>query len=348
MAKAVKLSDIAKIMNVSAVTVSKALSGQKGVSEELREKIRQTAREMGYQPPVRSVPEKAAGGYHIGVVISERYLDRLESFYWKIYQEITALAASRECFAVLETLDAEAERRLELPRLIQENQVDGVIIVGLLREDYLELVEQQFRMPLFYLDFYDKRQECDAVISDNYYGMYRMTNYLFDMGHTKIAYVGTLLYTGSITDRFFGYAKALLEHGQRVRPDWVLEDRNLETGQRESGFVFRLPEQMPTAFACNCDLSAGFLINALREKGFRVPEDISVVGFDNYIHPSICGVGITTYEVNIREMVEKAVAYLFDKMTGLEYKKGISVVSGHMVLKDSVRNLNQSHEKADG
>lgn len=339
MAKAVKLADIAKIMNVSTVTVSKALSGQKGVSEELREKIKKLAQDMGYQTPSAAKMSKVHKGFHIGVVISERYLDRFESFYWQMYQEIATLAVSQECFAILEVLSSEAEQNLELPRLVRENQVDGIVIVGLLKEEYLAIIEQRFRVPLVYLDFYDKRHECDAVITDNYYGMYKMTNYLFDMGHKDIAYVGTLLYTGSITDRFFGYSKALLEHGQQVRSDWIIEDRDLETGQRERGFTFRMPEQMPTAFVCNCDLTAGVLINFLREKGYRVPEDISVVGFDNYIHPSVCSVRITTYEVNIKEMVRKAVSQLLAKMVGEHYKHGISIVEGHMVYKDSVKEL---------
>lgn len=337
MAKAVKLADIAKIMNVSTVTVSKALSDQKGVSEEMREKIKKLAQDMGYQTPSAAKMSKARKGFHIGVVISERYLDRFESFYWQMYQEIATLAVSQECFAILEVLSSEAEQKLELPRLVRENQVDGIVIVGLLKEEYLKLVEQRFQVPLVYLDFYDKRHECDAVITDNYYGMYKMTNYLFDMGHKDIAYVGTLLYTGSITDRFFGYSKALLEHGQQVRSDWVIDDRDLETGQRDRGFTFQMPKKMPTAFVCNCDLTAGVLINFLREKGYRVPEDISVVGFDNYIHPSVCNVRITTYEVNIKEMVAKAVNHLVSKMTGGYYKHGISIVEGHIVYKDSVK-----------
>lgn len=64
-------------------------------------------------------------------------------------------------------------------------------------------------MPYVYLDFYDEKHSGDAVISNGYFGSYMMTNYLFDMGHTKIAYVGTLLYSKSITDRYFGYAKSL-------------------------------------------------------------------------------------------------------------------------------------------
>jgi DNA-binding LacI/PurR family transcriptional regulator len=96
---------------------------------------------------------------------------------------------------------------------------------------------------------------------------------------------------------------------------------------------------MPTAFVCNCDLTAGVFINFLRERGYRVPEDISVVGFDNYIHPGFCDVGITTYEVDITEMASKTINNLIKKMNHEYYKHGISIVEGHMVVKDSVRKV---------
>lgn len=337
MAKAVKLVDIAKIMNVSTVTVSKALSDQKGVSEEMREKIKQQAREMGYRSPSASRMMSTKKSYNIGVVVSERYLDQYESFYWQMYQAVATKAVSKECFTMLEVLSVGMEQELELPKLLREHKVKGLIILGLLKEDYLNAIVEDIDVPFICLDFYDKRQEYDAVVTDNFYGMYKLTNYLFEMGHKDIAYVGTLLYTGSITDRYFGYSKALLENGQQVRPDWIIEDRNVDDGQRDDDFEFKLPEQMPDAFVCNCDLSAGILINYLQKKGYRVPEDISVVGFDNYIHPGICSVGITTYEVDVKEMARKTINNLIKKMNGESYKQGISIVEGHMVVKDSVK-----------
>lgn len=339
MAKAVKLADIAKIMNVSTVTVSKALSNQKGVSEEMREKIKELAKEMGYHSPSEAKMMSAKRSYNIGIIVSERYLDQYESFYWKMYQAVATKAVSKECFTMLEVLSLETEQNLELPKLLKEHKTEGMIILGLLKEDYLNMLEQNIDVPFICLDFYDRKHECDAVVTDNFYGMYKLTNYLFEMGHKDIAYVGTLLYTGSITDRYFGYAKALMENGQKVRREWIIEDRNIEDGQRDDGFEFKFPEKMPTAFVCNCDLTAGELINVLKKRDYRVPEDISVVGFDNYIHPGICDVGITTYEVDIKEMARKTINNLLKKMSGEYYKQGISIVEGHMVIKDSVRRL---------
>ncbi len=337
MSKPVKLADIAKAMNVSTVTVSKALAGKKGVSEEKREQIRNLAREMGYQPPSGFRPAEEKKTYNVGVLVSERYLDQFESFYWKMYQSLALEAAAGDCFTVLEVLSRDMEQRRELPKLLQENAAEGIIILGLLRDDYMETVVQALDMPFVCLDFYDKNQEYDAVVTDNFYGMYQMTRYLLEMGHRRIAYVGSLQYTASITDRYFGYARALLEYGITARPEEAIGDRDIISGRRDLNHHFDLPEELPTAFVCNCDWTAGLLINDLRKRGFRVPEDISVVGFDDYIHPGICPVAITTYAVDMGEMSRRALSLLMKKIDGTDYRRGISIVDGHMVVRNSAR-----------
>lgn len=339
MAKSVKLADIAVRLNVSTVTVSKALADQKGVSEAMREKIKALAREMGYQSPSEVKLSKAGKSYHIGVLIAQRCFDRQNSFYWQVYQEVATRAMARECFTLLEIIEQKNEKGLIKPRLLTEDKVDGIIIIGLLQEEYLSMIEKSIKVPFVCLDFYDKRIECDAVISNNFYGMYKVTDYLIDMGHTNIGYVGTLLSTCSITDRYFGFCKALLEHGLEVRNEWIIDDRNRESGKRDDGFCFRLPDELPTAFVCNCDLTAGVFIENLQERGYCVPADISVAGFDNYIYPGLCDLGITTYEVDIEGMAWEAIDKLIRKIEGKFYKKGISIVDGRLVIKDSVRRM---------
>ncbi len=337
MAKAVKLADIAERLGVSTVTVSKALSGQKGVSEELRAKIKQLADEMGYRQPSAQRREKPGKSYNIGVLIADRYLDKYDSFYLQLYQQVATKAVQKGCFAFMEVISTQMETRRESPKLVQEQKVDGIIIIGRLYDDYLEFLNWKVGLPIVYLDFCDEKPDADAVISDSYYGAYHLTNYLFDMGHTEIAYVGTLLVTGSITDRYLGYMKALLEHGQSVRNDWVIDDRDREVGTIDPEHFLRLPAVMPTAFVCNCDLTAGYLIRKLEDAGYHVPEDISVAGYDNYLFPGICDVAITTYEVDIREMARRAVHVLRKKMAGESYRAGISIVEGHLVVKDSIK-----------
>lgn len=339
MAKAVKLADIAEKVGVSTVTVSKALTGQKGVSEEMRRRITQLADEMGYVPAAKTKKSTARKSYNIGLLIEESYLDKYDSFYWQMYQQVATRAMEWGCFTLMEVVGRQMAGELELPKLIREQKVDGIIVLGKMTDDFLSYIRQNTTAPLVYMDFTDEELEADAVVSDSFYGAYQLANYLIGMGHRKIAYVGTLLATTSITDRYLGYTKSLMEHGIPIRSEWQINDRDLTSGYIDEENLLQLPEEMPTAFMCNCDLTAGKLINKLSRMGYRVPEDISVVGYDDYIYPGICEVGITTYEVDLAEMARRAVGVLLEKMSGRGQNHGIHIVEGHLVIKDSVRRI---------
>ena len=335
MAKSVRLSDIAQVVGVSTVTVSKALSGQSGVSDEMRMKIKELADQMGYRPLSASKTEKKNSGYNIGVIISDKFFDKYNSFYWTMYQEVSTKALTKGCFTMLEVISKESEEELNMPVLLTENKVDGLIIIGVIGKAYLDMLVAKTKVPFLCLDFYDDDQNYDAVVADNFFGMYRMTNHLFEMGHTKIGYVGTLLATNSITDRYFGYCKSMLEHHQEVNPEWIIADRD----DRSEHYEMTLPEELPTAFACNCDVIIPVLMETLEKRGLKVPEDVSVVGFDNYLFPGACNVGVTTYEVDVKEMARIAVVVLIKKMSGEHYKKGVSIVPGKCVFRDSVKRV---------
>ena len=129
MAKTVKLADIAEKVGVSTVTVSKALSGQKGVSEEMREKIKQLADELGYRSPSENKRQTTEKQYNIGVIIQEVYLDKYDSFYLTMYQELNKRAVARGCFTLLESMSRESVLSNVMPLLVQEKKVDGLIVV---------------------------------------------------------------------------------------------------------------------------------------------------------------------------------------------------------------------------
>ena len=339
MAKAVKLADIAERVGVSTVTVSKALSGQKGVSEEVREKIRSIAEDLGYQQPSAVRKSQNHKNFNIGILISERFLVKYESFYWQMYQAVATRATAEECFTMLEVIGKAEEESSRMPKLVQERKVDGIIVIGKMMDAYLQHLNTEAGIPVIYLDYYNGREASDSVISNSYYGTYELTYYLYRMGHRKIAYVGTLLAMESITDRYFGYQKALLELGLEQKKGWVLDDRHIETGEIDTVNMLQIPKDMPTAFVCNCDLTESFLIKKLKDNGYRVPEDISVVGFDNYLYPGLSDIQITTYEVDLKEMAKKAVYNMISKISNENYKPGIHIVEGHMVLKESVAQI---------
>lgn len=336
MRKAVKMADIADRLQVSTVTVSKALSGQKGVSEEMREKIKELAEQMGYKAPTASWEKKTSGSYNIGVLISGRYLENHDSFYWRVYQEVAERTIQKECFSLFESVSEEMEENNQMPRLLEERKVDGLIVIGKPGYAYCDFLKRSTELPLVFVDFYETAADMDCFISDGFYGTYLLTNYLLDRGHREIAYVGTLFATESITDRYLGYVKALIEHGIRPKEEYLIPDRDVNSGLRDDYGSYRFTEKMPTAFVCNCDFIAGLLIKALQERGLRVPEDVSVVGYDNYLYPGLCDVGITTYEVDVKEMAKGAINTLIKKMNGEPYKHGIHIVEGHLVEKESV------------
>lgn len=354
MKKEVRLADIANRLQVSTVTVSNALAGQKGVSEELRERIKQTAVQMGYQ----SRSTAAAPGKRIltvGVIISEQYLGNYPSFYWKVYQTLAVEGREQSCVLPFEVLTKEGEKSLTLPLFIHDSKTDGIIIIGEISSRYLKFLRQETNLPQVYVDFQKKSLPMNAVLTNNFYGMYQMVNYLIESGHREIAYVGTVGANNSIMDRYFGYLKALMEAGIPSCPEWVINDRDAE------GYLtdIQLPQRMPTAFACNSDLTASALIKVLEAKGCRIPEDFSVVGFDNYLYDGLCDIKITSYEVNVREMVKAAltdiIRQVWDRGNPLKAGDGslteeesqaaawqrVQIITGRLVVKDSVRVLSK-------
>lgn len=338
MAKAVKLADIAEVVGVSIVTVSKALAGKSGVSEEMREKIKKTADELGYRPLSAVKPGRTGATGNIGVLIPERFLDQT-SFYWELYQRILSSLTSRGWYAILEILKLEAEKMNALPMMMQDRKVDGVIAMGQSVDAYAEFLQKNTTVPLVFLDFYNGGNIYDSVISDSYYGSYILTNHVIEMGHREIGFVGTVLSTSSITDRYFGYCKAMKEHGLPIHEEWIIPDRMTEIQLVTAEVGFEMPEKLPTAFVCNCDIVAYMVIKKLKERGLRVPEDISVTGYDNFSYPDPSNLPLTTYDVGMQRMAETSVETIIKKIYGESYYEGVQIVTGHLVVRDSVRSL---------
>ncbi len=235
----IRLVDIANAVGASTVTVHNALTGQKGVSESLREQIQKAAEELGYENHRKARPK--------------------------------------------------AEQT----------------------EDF---------------------QKIGVLIADNFYGMYQMTEVLLERGMKEIGFIGSIYSTSSIMDRYCGFMKAMTQHRLNVHPEWLIEDRNAQ------GIVeFELPRRLPEAFVCNCDLVAGMLVYKLNERGLKVPDDVSVVGFDNFLYPGYADMKITTYEVNTKAMVRVAIKKLMKQFKNPNSGRGLEIVSGHVVMKNSVR-----------
>ena len=328
--KSVSMQDLADKLGISKVTVSKALNGKDGVGEELKEKIFALARESGYVLPDYGKRKSKK----VGIIMSPRFSSGDEGkFYMAMYERIIYELQRASCSSIMIS-PTTATLPSDMNTIQTRGLFDGLIFLGILDKGVREQIAQ-IDLPKVYVDIYDQTHKSDSVITENIYSSYELTNYLIQQGHTDIGFVGTVGSTTSISDRYLGYLRRMLEEGISPKNEWRIPDRSDEG----IAIPLLLPEKLPTAFVCNCDLAASYLIRKLENEGYRVPEDVSVVGFDNFLYPGLCDIGITTYEVDISEMARRAIHKIVRKIANENYTAGVFIVDGHVVFKDSVARI---------
>ena len=298
MAKAVRMADIAEKLGISIVSVSKALAGKDGVSEEMRAKILATAKELGYQTPAAKA-KTADESYSIGVLVADRFFNE-NTFY------------------------------SNMPNFLVNRKVDGLIFMGEIDRRYMSTAAQS-GLPFLLLDFYDDTIAADCVLSDNVSGEYQLTKHLIKSGRRNIAFVGSVWATSSIMDRYLGYCKALLRAGIEPRADWRIDDRD-----KEGMFIpLELPKEMPEAFVCSCDEVAFNLVEKLHREGYKVPQDVAVAGYDDFRFSTICRPPLSSYRVDVDAMAAAAVAQIRRKMAHRAPYAPTVMVPGALVLRES-------------
>ena len=331
--KSVKMEDIAEALGVSIVTVSNALKGKKGVSDSLRKKIADTAEKMGYRSVVREKKEEKS--YIIGVAVAEKYVKEFPSFYMDIYKRIAAEAVKKGHLTVLEVVTAEKEA-LEKPfEPFLEQKTAGLILIGELNELYIQAIRSTYDIPVVCVDYYDVYEDMDYIITDGFGGMEQMTRFLLDQGFSDLMFVGTPDGTKIITDRYLGYCKALELAGEEEAQNNILPDRDFSNGDYR--IQFELPDKLPEAFVCNCDKTAEILLQKLKKREIHVPEDVSVVGFDNYNTRNLTPLKLTTYENDEKAIAQISVNTILKRIEGRKKPSGVRIVGGSIVLGNTVR-----------
>jgi LacI family transcriptional regulator len=255
------------------------------------------------------------------------------SFYWALYNALVRKFSEEGYYCIIEVLSAEREAKLIMPKLVLENTVSSVISLGQVSKEYV--AELKRNVPnIVLLDYYIHGMDIDSVTTDGYGGGYELTSYLCGLGHRDIGYIGTVRATSSIFDRYMGYMKAMIDNGLEVRKEWTLDDRD------ERGFIeIDLPEKLPTAFVCNCDETAFNAIRQLENRGIKVPEDISIVGYDNYLISEISKPSITTINVDSEKMAEETVKMLLSKLEDPERELAYVKINGELIIKESAAKI---------
>lgn len=333
--KNVTMSDIAKAMNISTVSVSKALGNREGVSDELRERIKRKAVEMGYSLHTSAHSPKDGFTYNIGIIAPKRFISEPSAFYWTVYKHIVELLQEKNYYGMLEVINDSPDAPREIPNSLTDKKVDGLILLGQFSDSYIDRLAQ-FYVPSVLVDYYGNRENSEIVLSDSFYGAYQLTSYVISNGHRKIGFLGNTEGSPCVQDRFLGFYKALLEKNVPLHKEWIIRDRN---SSGELFKTFALPDELPSAFVCACDESAFNLINQLRAEDCLVPRDISVTGYDNSIYSSMTTPHLTTLDVNCAGMAKEAVDIILSKIRDKSYFRGRTLVTGKPVIRDSVRNL---------
>ncbi len=330
----VRLSDIAERLDISTVTVSKALANKDGVGDELRQRIKELAEEMGYRVKKGGDNGKAITG-NIGILIPSRFFAPSSSFYWYLFNSLSTELLNRSYYSIMELLSAEDEKNLVLPRMLKDNKVDGFIVLGQVSDEYLNFINTSYENFIL-VDFYTSMNNLDGVSDDNFYCSYLLTSYVISQGHKNLRFVGNFESTSSIRDRFMGFAKALMENGMNVNKADIINDRD----KNGYSIPLEIPSELPDAFICNCDETAAVMIQTLKEKGYNVPDDVSVTGFDNFLATNKTSVPLTTVSIRTEDTASVAADLIIKKVTGQPYVKGRHLVSGSLVIRDSVKAKN--------
>jgi len=329
------IEDIANIANVSKATISYVINEKPGVSKEVRQKVKKIIEEYNY------VPNSAARGlagektHFIGLVIP----DISDIFYANIIRGVEKTSNKLGFFLNLLTTHAQAEREQQVIKLFNKSMVDGLIVMAYyLKDKYIDILTES-GIPFVFIDYPRKNEEIYSVLVDNESGAFEATEYLISLGHKKIAFLEGPQAAWDSKARFEGYVKALNKHVIEFNQNLV-ENGNFtkEEGYLATKRLLAKNEKFTAIFSANDQMAIG-AIRALKEAGLKVPDDISIVGFDNIEASSIIEPPLTTVNQPIYEMGKKSVEVLVKLINKEEVKEKKIMLKTKLIERHSCRKL---------
>lgn len=329
--KRVTMQDIADRLGITKVSVSKALNNQPGISTELRGKILQTAKEMNYSRSAGSAaaPRKLNFTY----VCPRRYFLDDEYFYTKIYYYINSYCTAHDHNCDCLVVSAQDEEEVLLPAQLTTRKYDGIFIGGEFSDGFLREIEA-LHSEVVAIDFYKADLDFNYVVVENYFAGQNAARYLYERGHRDIGFIGDFKRTSSLADRFFGFMKFLQLHDRNPRPETVFSVLDIADSQPLG--AIELPDRMPTAFICHCDKAAFVLIQLLRDRGYAVPQDISLVSFDNTRLSEMTVPRLTTVDIDRKELSRLAIELILTRLDHPRGEKLFRSIKTKIIERDSV------------
>lgn len=311
-----KMSDVAKLANVSPATVSRVLSNPDLVSKETREKVMEVINKVNYKPHIVARQFRTKETKIILVVVP----DITSAFFSKVLHGIEHVAVKNGYQVILGDTENDTDREQEYINLLLQKQADGMVLLTA-RQDKAKLEEIAEHFPMVLACEYMDGSNVPTVSIDNISSARKATEHLIQQGHTKIAHI-----TGPINvvlgrDRLRGFQQAMMSHDLEIDSAYIQEgDFSFESGYNQM-LKFLALETPPTAvFAFNDEMAMG-AIKAVKDSNLLVPNDVAIVGFDNIKMASVIEPNLTTIDQPKYEIGKKAMELLLNLINGEELQK---------------------------
>jgi LacI family transcriptional regulator len=337
---AVTLKDIADQLGVSITTVSRALNGRGRISDATREEVRKKAAELGYD--LNSQPQGETSRKRICIVINSR-LHPLpaDAFYGTVMVGVENECQKHGSNVFFQTVSQGDDASLW--DLHGREQLDGMILVG--ADIYPSIVEEAKRrgIPVVLVDNWLPNLHVDCVVTDNRGGIIQLVNYLVSQWHERIGFIGGPLSHSSLQERYEAYQAALVANGIQPNSDWcwLHTAPGPQVSKGKEGIEALLERGLPvTAVITDNDNTALGVLHGCGAAGIRVPEDLSLVGFDNVELSEHVNPPLTTVHIHKHHMGKIAARRLHELIQGEDAHVPLRIRLGtELVIRASVQQL---------
>jgi len=307
-----RLVDIAKVLNVSTVTVSKALRDHPDISTETKQQVKKVAKELGYTPNYIARSLSSRKSFMIGVVVP----DVAHSFFSTVIDSIYD-AASQKGYEIILTVSREnPDKEITCIRNLLSMRVDGLLVSISERTTDVSIFDtvKKMNIPLVFFDRGIEGLNLSCVRVNDRSGAESIVEYAIKLGYDKIAHLSGYRDISIGRDRCNGYLDALQKHNIRIRDEWIIEGGfREEYGYKGFMKLWGKKEKPEVIFTANDKVAMG-VYNAAKEKGVKIPNDLGVIGFGDLAFAGIVSPPITTVHQPAATIGRKAVEVLIDEV----------------------------------
>lgn len=338
---AVTIRDVAALAGVSPSTVSRTCKNNPSISEETKEKVRAAMAKLGYEPNFQASNLASQSPRTIGIVlpVSERFI-YVNSFFLEIIAGINQYCNTHQYTTTLITGQTEEEVLQVIRSMIRTGQTESFILLYSKQKDPItEFLYNEGLLFAMIGKAYQFANQTIYVDTDNILAGQEATEYLYQLGHRKIGYIGyenTLLFS---SDRKYGYQLAHLEHELPINPDYFIEieDSFKEMPQALTDLL-KDPER-PTAFVVTDDFLGIALERSCREAGLSIPEDLSIISFNNSLFAQMTLPPLTSIDINCLQLGIEAAVQIINHLENPNLTATKTIVPHEIVERESCRKI---------